>query len=200
MTSLGIGYIGPFLCLYIGRYAMTIPNFITLLRFLMVPAVVYALLLGEMLPAFILFVAAGVSDAVDGFIARHFNQQTELGTYLDPIADKLLLVTVFIVLAILGYLPQWLVILVVSRDVMIVMAVIVSSIMTQPMDMNPILVSKANTAFQIALVSVVLAELAFGFTTGGLTTILIYIVAVLTILSAAAYFRVWIDHMANTAD
>ena len=179
---------------------MTIPNFITLLRFLMVPAVVYALLVGEMLPAFVIFVIAGLSDGVDGFIARHYDQQSELGTYLDPIADKALLVSVFIMLAILGYLPQWLVVLVVSRDVLIVMAVLVSSLMAQPVDMNPILVSKANTAFQIALVSLVLAELAFGIRLGELTTILIYVVAVLTILSAAAYFRVWIDHMADTAD
>lgn len=176
---------------------MTIPNFITLLRFLMVPAVVYALLLDEMLPAFILFVAAGISDAVDGFIARHYNQQSELGRYLDPMADKLLLVTVFIMLAILGYLPQWVAVLVVSRDVLIVMAVLVSSVMAQPVDMNPILVSKTNTALQIALISVVLAEQAFGFTLGWLTTGLIYAVAVLTILSAAAYFRVWIEHMTD---
>ncbi len=176
---------------------MTIPNFITLLRFLMVPAVVYALLVGEMLPAFVIFVIAGLSDGVDGFIARHFDQQSELGAYLDPVADKLLLVTVFIMLAILGYLPQWLAVLVVSRDVLIVMAVLVSSLMGQPVDMNPILVSKANTAIQIALLSLVLAELALGIRLGELTTILIYVVAALTILSAAAYFKVWIDHMAE---
>ncbi len=176
---------------------MTIPNIITLLRFLMVPAVVYALLVGEMLPAFVIFVIAGLSDGVDGFIARHFDQQSELGAYLDPVADKLLLVTVFIMLAILGYLPQWLAVLVVSRDVLIVMAVLVSSLMAQPVDMNPILVSKANTAIQIALLSLVLAELALGIRLGELTTILIYVVAALTILSAAAYFKVWIDHMAE---
>jgi cardiolipin synthase len=179
---------------------MTVPNFITLLRFLMVPAVVYALLLGEMLPAFVIFVIAGISDGVDGFVARHYNQQTELGAYLDPIADKLLLVTVFIMLAILGYLPHWLVVLVVSRDVLIVMAVLLSSIMAQPVDMNPILVSKANTAIQIALVSVVLAELAFDTSFGDLRIILIYVVAALTILSAAAYLRVWVDHMANAGN
>ena len=176
---------------------MTIPNIITLLRFLMVPAVVYTLLLGEMLPAFIIFVIAGVSDGVDGFVARHYNQQTELGAYLDPIADKLLLMTVFIMLAILGFLPQWLVVLVVSRDILIIMAVILSSVMAQPVDMNPIFVSKANTAVQIALAALVLAELAFGIGLGVLTNILIYGVAGLTILSAAAYLRVWLKHMAE---
>lgn len=176
---------------------MTVPNFITLLRFLMVPAVVYALLLGEMLPAFVIFVVAGISDGIDGFVARHYNQQSELGAYLDPIADKLLLVTVFIMLAILDFLPQWLVVLVVSRDVLIIMAVLLSSVMAQPVDMNPIFISKANTALQIALVSVVLAELAFNTGFGELRVILIYVVAALTVLSAAAYLRLWIDHMAN---
>lgn len=167
------------------------------MRFLMVPAVVYALLLGEMLPAFVMFVIAGVSDGVDGFIARHYNQQSELGAYLDPIADKLLLVSVFIMLAILGYLPQWLVVLVVSRDVLIVIAVILSSLMTRPVQVNPLFVSKANTALQIALASVVLAELAFGVTFVGLSLALIYCVAALTILSTAAYLRFWLDHMAG---
>ena len=176
---------------------MTIPNIITVLRFLMVPAVVYSLLVGAMMPAFVIFVIAGISDGVDGFIARHYNQQTELGAYLDPIADKLLLVTVFIMLAILGHLPHWLVVLVVSRDILIVIAVILSSVMSQPLDMNPILVSKANTAFQIALAAVVLAELAFNVTFGDLRVILIYFVTALTILSAAAYLKVWIDHMAG---
>lgn len=176
---------------------MTIPNIITVLRFLMVPAVVYSLLVGAMGPAFVIFVIAGISDGVDGFIARQFHQQTELGAYLDPIADKLLLMTVFVMLAILGHLPHWLVVLVVSRDILIIIAVILSSVMARPFDMNPILVSKANTALQIALAAVVLAELAFGITFGDLRLILIYGVAVLTVLSAAAYLKVWIDHMAG---
>ncbi|MCY6380107.1 CDP-alcohol phosphatidyltransferase family protein [Hoeflea prorocentri] len=176
---------------------MTIPNIITVLRFLMVPAVVYSLLVGAMWPAFVIFVIAGISDAVDGFIARQFQQQTELGAYLDPIADKLLLMTVFIMLAILGHLPHWLVVMVVSRDILIIIAVILSSVMARPFDMNPIFVSKANTALQIALASVVLAELAFGTTFGDLRWLLIYGVAVLTVLSAAAYLRVWVDHMAG---
>lgn len=177
---------------------MTVPNIITLMRFLMVPAVVYALLLGEMLPAFVIFVVAGISDGIDGFVARRYNQQSKLGTYLDPIADKLLLVTVFVMLAMLGYLPQWLVVLVVSRDVLIVMAVLLSSVMAQPVDMNPIFISKANTAVQIALVSVVLAELAFNTGFGNLRILLVYLVAALTVVSAAAYLRLWINHMAKT--
>lgn len=179
---------------------MTLPNLITLLRFLMVPAVIYALLIGEMVPAFAIFMLAGISDAVDGFIARQFNQQSELGSFLDPIADKLLLVSVFIMLAILDFLPQWLAVLVVSRDVLIVIAFILSYLLTQPVTVNPLMVSKANTALQIALVCVVLAQLAFDISFGELSTILIYLVTVLTILSAAAYLRVWIHHMTGLED
>ena len=176
---------------------MTIPNFITLLRFFMVPAVVYALLLGKVMPAFVIFVIAGMSDGIDGFVARHCHQQSELGAYLDPIADKLLLVTVSIMLAILGHLPHWLVVLVVSRDVLIVIAVMLSTVMARPVKVNPLLVSKTNTAVQIALVSAVLAELAFGVAFGELRLVLIYVVAALTVLSAGAYLRVWIKHMAG---
>jgi hypothetical protein len=94
---------------------MTIPNLITVARLLCVPALVYAMILGELQLAFGLFLAAGISDAVDGFIARHFNQRSELGTYLDPIADKLLLVSVFVMLTWLAVLPLWFLILVASR-------------------------------------------------------------------------------------
>ena len=87
---------------------MTIPNYITIFRFLLVPLVVYAIYSGQMTLAFAGFLIAAVSDGVDGFIARRFNMRSELGTYLDPIADKLLLVTVFVVLGALGHLPLWL--------------------------------------------------------------------------------------------
>ena len=110
---------------------MTIANLITILRFLLVPAVVYAMLSGRMDWAFAGFLVAGVSDGVDGFVARHFNQRIELGAYLDPMADKLLLVSVFVVLGIMGELPLWLVIVAVSRDALIICAVLLSSVMAQ---------------------------------------------------------------------
>ena len=95
---------------------MTIPNIITILRFILVPGVVYALMSGELDWAFAGFIVAGISDGVDGFIARQFDQRSELGAYLEPIANKLLLVSVFVVLGYMGELPLWLVIAVVSRD------------------------------------------------------------------------------------
>ena len=95
---------------------MTIPNLITILRFLLVPGVVFALLTDKMGWALAGFLVAGISDGIDGFIARQFNQRTELGAYLDPMADKVLLASVFVVLGYMGELPLWLVIAAVSRD------------------------------------------------------------------------------------
>ena len=112
--------------------------------------------------AFAGFLVAGISDGVDGFVARQFNQRSELGAYLDPMADKLLLVSVFVVLGFMGELPIWLVVAAASRDALIVGAVLLATIMGKPVAMKPLFVSKANTAVQIVLAAVVLAELAFG--------------------------------------
>lgn len=179
---------------------MTIPNIITIGRLLIVPAVVYAMMLENMGVAFVLFLLAGISDGVDGFIARHFDQRSELGAYLDPIADKLLLASVFVMLGLLDELPSWLVVIVVFRDVLIVTAIVLSALMSRHLTMKPIFVSKVNTAFQIALATLVLAELAFEGTLGQLRTILIAVVTALTVLSAAAYLRDWLHHMAAISD
>ncbi len=174
---------------------MTIPNLITIIRFLLVPGVVYAMLSGRMDWAFAGFLVAGVSDGVDGFIARQFNQRSELGAYLDPVADKSLLVSVFVVLGIMGQLPLWLVIAAVTRDVLIIIAVLLSSVMARPVAMKPLMVSKANTALQIILVIVVLAELAYPADFGWATDTLVYLSGLLTVASAAAYLVAWLRHM-----
>lgn len=179
---------------------MTVANLITIVRFLLVPGVVFALLAGETDWAFAGFVIAGVSDGIDGFVARQFNQRTELGAYLDPMADKLLLVSVFLVLGFMGKLPIWLVVAAVSRDALIVSAVLLSTIMGAPVKMKPLFVSKANTAVQILLAAVVLAELAFLTTFGLFTTLLVYGSGLLTLLSAAAYLVGWLKHMAGYAE
>ncbi len=174
---------------------MTIPNFITIFRFLLVPVVIVALLSDENSWALVCFVLAGVSDAVDGFIARQFNQQSVLGAYLDPMADKLLLVSVFVVLGFMGELPLWLVVAAVSRDAMIVCAVLLSSVMSNPVEVRPLIVSKVNTAVQIVLVSVVLAELAFEQMFGEARFLLVIMCGLLTVASAAAYLMQWLKHM-----
>lgn len=159
------------------------------------PVVVWAIASGEMLAAFVLFLLAGLSDAVDGFLAKRFNMASELGAYLDPLADKTLVVSIYVTLGIAGTIPRWLVILVVSRDIMIVGAVMLSWLIGSPLKVKPLLVSKLNTAAQIAFACVVLASLGFAFNAEVVIQGLMITVAALTLLSIAAYVREWVRHM-----
>ncbi len=174
---------------------MNIPNLITLGRILLVPVIVWAIGSGQLTIAFLLFLVAGLSDAVDGFLAKHFNMQTELGALLDPIADKALLVSIYVALGIAGEIPRWLVILVVSRDIMIVGAVIVSWLVDRPIPMKPLMVSKLNTVVQVLFAALVLAALGFGFGLEPWNWVFMGLVATLTLLSVAAYLREWVRHM-----
>ena len=130
---------------------MTVPNFITIARLLSVPLIVWLMIADRFLEATILFIIAGISDAADGFIAKRFGAASELGAYLDPIADKALLVSVFVTLGFKGVLPAWLIVLVVSRDLFIIGALMLSYMLGNPMEMRPLWVSKINTAAQILL-------------------------------------------------
>ena len=174
---------------------MNIPNLITLGRILLVPVVVWAITSGDMLVAFSLFLAAGVSDAVDGFLAKRFRMASELGAYLDPLADKALIVSIYVALGIAGTLLISLVILVVSRDIMIISGFMLSWLVGRPMPVKPLPVSKANTVAQIVLATLVLGEQGFGFTAPLLTNTVIGIVAILTLLSIAFYLAAWFRHM-----
>ena len=142
----------------------------------------------------------GVSDGVDGFVARRFNQRTELGAYLDPMADKLLLVSVFVVLGFMKELPLWLVIAAVSRDALIVAAVILTVVMGRTVAIRPLYVSKANTAVQIVLAALVLAELAFAVNLGPARELLIVLSGLLTVASAGAYLVPWLKHMTGDGE
>ena len=178
---------------------MSIPNLITLGRILLVPVVVWAIIYGELWLAFVLFLAAGVSDAVDGFLAKRFNMASELGAYLDPLADKTLIVSIYVTLGIAGKIPLWLVILVVSRDIMIIGAIMLSWLLGSPLKVKPLLVSKLNTVAQIVFACVVLASLGFNLRADNLIFALIPLVAALTLLSVAAYVREFVRHMNNAA-
>jgi cardiolipin synthase len=180
-----------------GAPTLSIPNLITLGRILLVPVVVWAIASGEMLVAFGLFLIAGLSDAVDGFLAKRFNMTSELGAYLDPLADKALIVSIYVTLGIAGTIPRWLVILVVSRDIMIVGAVMLSWLIGSPLKVKPLLVSKLNTVAQIGFACLVLASLGFGFRADLPIQLLMGLVAVLTLLSVAAYVGEWVRHMNN---
>lgn len=176
---------------------MTLPNLITIGRLVMVPLVVYMIVDQRWQAAFIVFVAAGVSDALDGFIAKHFDMTSELGAYLDPFADKALIVSIYITLAVIGTIPAWLVILVVSRDLMIVSAVILSWIMGRPLVIAPFIVSKLNTAAQLVLAGLILCAKAFGFDPGLAMQLGQLLVALLTVGSMTAYLAFWLRHMAT---
>jgi cardiolipin synthase len=164
-------------------------------RIILVPIVVWAITSGEMRVAFFLFVAAGISDAVDGFLAKRFHMASELGAYIDPLADKALIVSIYVALGIAGGLPISLVILVVSRDIMIIAGFMLSWVVGKPMPIKPLPVSKANTLAQILLAVVVLAEHGFGFNVAPAGAILIGLVVVLTLLSIAFYLAEWLRHM-----
>jgi cardiolipin synthase (CMP-forming) len=176
---------------------LSIPNLITLARILSVPVMVWAIMTGWMLAAFLLFLAAGVSDAIDGYLAKRFGMTSELGAYLDPLADKALIVSIYVTLGVSGEIPVWLVILVVSRDIMIVGAVLLAWLVGKPLPMKPLLVSKLNTAAQLLFAGVVLATLGLRFEANWLVSGLMAAVTLLTLVSVAAYVREWVRHMGS---
>jgi cardiolipin synthase len=179
--------------------SLSIPNLITLGRILLVPVVVWSIISGEMLASFALFLVAGISDAVDGFIAKRFHMASELGAYLDPLADKALLVSIYVALGIARALPISLVILVVSRDIMIISGFMLAWLVNKPMRVRPHLVSKMNTLMQILLAALVLAERSFAFNAALLEIVGIVLVAVLTLLSIGFYLAAWFRHMNSFA-
>ncbi len=166
---------------------MSLPNFISLARLFSVPVLVWLILNGKFNWAFWLFLAAGASDALDGYIAKRWGQTSSLGTYLDPAADKTLLVGVYVVLGTIQQLPLWLVITVVFRDFIIIGGVVLLHISMTSVRMKPLMVSKFNTAFQILLVVWTLAELGYGHVLSHAKMCLIYMVAIFTLISGAAY-------------
>jgi cardiolipin synthase len=178
---------------------LSIPNLITLGRILLVPVVVWAIVTGRMDVAFVLFLVAAISDAVDGFLAKRFGMKTELGAYLDPLADKVLIVSIYVSLGIAGAIPDWIVILVVSRDIMIVGAIILSWLVGQPVEIRPHNVSRVNTGVQIFYACLVLASRGYGFEAEPLLTLVMVLVAVLTLLSVGLYLAEWVRHM-NSAE
>jgi cardiolipin synthase len=169
-------------------------------RLLAVPIAVWLILSDRLTAAFWLFVAAGISDAVDGYLARRFNLRTLIGSYLDPIADKVLLVSVYVTLGAEGYLEAWLVILVVSRDVLIVGGAIFYRMLAGKLAMRPLFISKVNTVAQIGLVGILLGELGLGLVYRPLTDLLTDIVGATTLLSGAAYLSIWGWRIARMED
>jgi len=137
---------------------INIPNILTIIRILLVPLFVIALTKDLFFSALLVFTVAGLSDGLDGLLARYFNQRTVLGAYLDPIADKLLIISAFVSLAILKIIPGWLTVIVISRDVLILLGIAIFSINDITVDIKPSFISKCTTVAQISTVIFILLD------------------------------------------
>jgi len=179
---------------------MTIPNALTLLRLFLIPVIVVMIDGRRFDLAFYTFTLAGLTDGLDGFIARRFNQKSEIGAYLDALADKSLIAASFIALLAVGIMPYWLVVLVIFRDLLIVGAVIIAWLLDNPIPIEPLMISKCNTAAQLVGLAYTLAAGAFFWQMPLVHASLHAIIALLTILSVAAYFMRWFRHMAENPE
>lgn len=166
---------------------MNLPNLITLGRLFSVPLIVSLILSHQLTAALILFILAGLSDALDGFLARFFKCRTTLGSYLDPLADKALLVGVYTTLGHIGLIELWVVVLVVFRDVVIIGGILLLFLFKSPIQMNPLMISKINTGFQLVYAFFVLAQGESLLGMSGISLYLGYIVALTTVISGVSY-------------
>lgn len=179
---------------------VNLPNAISIGRLLVVPVIVWLILDQRFGAAFWLFLAACISDAVDGYIAKRFKAQTVFGGFIDPLADKALLVSTYISLGHEGFLDLWLVILVVFRDLLIVGGALLFYTITHSLTMKPLTISKITTVAQIGLAVVVLGDVGLGVSVPGLTTGAVAVVAITTLSSGAAYVVMWTKRAALMED
>jgi cardiolipin synthase len=177
-----------------------IPNILTVGRLISVPVTVWLMLQGEMTWAFWMFVAAGITDGVDGAVARLCDARTRLGAILDPLADKVLLVSIYVVLGWQGFLPSWLVVMIIFRDLFILGGALIMMLMSRYTRVDPLYIGKVNTFLQIVLAGVVLAELGLGLVLPGARLGLIWLVGASTALSGLAYLVIWGHKLAYGVD
>jgi cardiolipin synthase (CMP-forming) len=168
-----------------------LPNLITLARIALVPVLILLLKDQDYAAGLIVFVIAGASDALDGYLAKRLNVQSRLGAILDPVADKLLLVSAYVMLTVLGHIPFWLVLVVVFRDLLIVGGYMLYTSHAGPVKMRPSILSKLNTLMQIALATLVLAQQAAGLDWPLTIHVLVVAVLITTVVSGAHYLWSW---------
>jgi len=171
---------------------INIPNILTIIRILITPLFVIFLIRKMFSLALLSFAVAGISDGLDGLLARYFDQRTTLGALLDPIADKLLLTTAFISLAVFRLLPPWLTVVVISRDVVIALGVAVFAITNTRFEIKPTLASKLTTVFQVATVCLVLLNTIIPGVSA-LGTPFFWATAALTIFSGLHYLYIGLN-------
>ena len=168
---------------------MTLPNALTLIRILLIPLFVNLLISKFFLGALVTFLIAGITDALDGFLARIWHQRTDLGAYLDPIADKLLLASAFVTLAILRIVPSWLTVIVMSRDILIAVGFWVLTMTDHKPTARPRFTSKITTVFQILTIIWALLSVLHG-RFESLFSVLIGLTAFFTVLSGIHYIYI----------
>jgi cardiolipin synthase len=173
--------------LVLSRSPLNLANMVTVGRLLMVVPVVWLVIAGRLEMAFWLFVAAGISDALDGYIAKNFNARTELGAYLDPLADKVLLNGIYVALSLIGWLPVWLTALIISRDLLIVLGVILIQRRDPVFRAMPLVIGKLNTFCQILLAACALAHGGELVDLSEFVVVLVAAVTLTTLLSGAGY-------------
>ncbi|GMR17950.1 MAG: CDP-alcohol phosphatidyltransferase family protein [Gammaproteobacteria bacterium] len=169
-----------------------LPNAITISRLFLVPLLILALRAQDYFTGLLLFLVAGISDALDGFIAKRFDSVSRLGAILDPVADKALLISAYVMLAVVGDVPFWLSLTVVFRDLLIIGGYLVVISMMGPVEMQPSYLSKFNTLMQIVLIVAILAQNAAGLDFPVMTLVLIYTVLITTVASGAHYLWLWL--------
>ncbi len=168
---------------------MTIPNILTLGRILMTPLLVWCLIEGMLHHALLIFFIAGMTDGLDGLIARVFHQKSQLGAYLDPLADKLLLVSSFLLLGRMGLIPDWLVIIAVSRDVMILLGLMSLMFHQVRIEIKPVFLSKLTTLMQLLTVLAVMGSGFVALPGWGYSSIFV-VTAALCIASGVHYISI----------
>ena len=178
---------------------MTIPNLLTISRVLLTPLLVIFLLEDRLSAALVVFIVAGITDGLDGLIARLYLQKSKLGAFLDPLADKLLLATTYVLLAVKNLVPSWLTVIVLSRDVLIVLGVFVLFMQDLPFEIKPTIASKLTTCSQIFTAIVTMAT-AIATPHPLLKSILFHITAGFTIISWAQYMVKGIRIMQRAGD
>jgi cardiolipin synthase (CMP-forming) len=172
------------------------PNFLTGLRLFSAPIITLLLLHSDFKWALAVFAFAGVSDALDGFLAKRFGLETDAGRWLDPAADKLLMLMSLLALAYIGATPKWLTALVIARDVAIVLFIALAKYMALPLKIEPSVAGKITTAVQVAYVGLVLLVLAFRIDVPMATQIAEWTVAVVTLASWLDYTQLWLRALA----
>jgi cardiolipin synthase len=164
------------------------------------PATAGLLAAGHFNVAFGIFAFAGLSDAADGYLAKRFGLSSALGRFLDPAADKALMLALFVTLAILDDVPVWLAISVIARDALIILGLAVAMAAHVPIPIRPLFVGKLATALQLIYLGMHLASLAFDFPLSGLAPADAYVLAGVTLASVAAYLDVWLRAMRAVRD